>query len=92
MDALGEVKAILDANPEGIVVIEGHASEDGSESFNLKLSENRANTVREKLIELGVDAARLEISAMGETAPVGDNSTKEGRKESRRVIFKGKQR
>ena len=92
MDALEEVKAILEANPEGVVIIEGHASEDGSESYNLKLSENRANSVREKLIELGVDAARLEISAMGETSPVGDNTTREGRKESRRVIFKGKQR
>ncbi len=90
MAAIEKVKTILDENPEGVVIIEGHASEDGSADFNLKLSDKRANAVRNKLIEMGVDEARLEVKALGETAPVGDNSTREGRKQSRRVVFKAK--
>ena len=90
MAAIEKVKSILDENPEGVVIIEGHASEDGSADFNLKLSDKRANAVRNKLIEMGVDEARLEVQALGETSPVGDNSTREGRKQSRRVVFKAK--
>ncbi|MGB2171625.1 MAG: OmpA family protein [Flavobacteriaceae bacterium] len=89
LDALSEVKDILSSNPEGIVVIEGHASTDGSEDFNMKLSQKRADSVRDKLIELGIDGSRLETKAYGETKPlVGFENN---RVKNRRVEFHRKQ-
>lgn len=90
LKAFESVKAILDENTEGVVLIQGYASQDGSEEYNLNLSRKRAEAVRDRLIELGVDAARLEVEAFGENMPVGDNSTREGRAQSRRVEFKSK--
>ena len=90
LKAFESVKAILDENTEGVVLIQGYASQDGSEEYNLNLSRKRAEAVRDRLIELGVNAARLEVEAFGENMPVGDNSTREGRAQSRRVEFKSK--
>ena len=90
LKAFDSLKVILDENPFGIVLIQGYASEEGSEEYNLKLSQKRAEAVRIRLIELGVDAARLEVQAFGETLLLGDNSTAEGRAKSRRVEFKSK--
>ena len=90
MNALEEVKSILMANPNGVVLIQGHASEDGGASYNMTLSRKRAEAVKTKLIELGVDPSRLEVEAYGETKPKGDNSTSVGRSNSRRVEFTGK--
>ena len=88
MDALKEVKAILDQNPQGVIVIEGYASADGSEEYNLKLSEKRAEAVKNKLVELGADASRIETKAYGESKTAGEepNATQD-----RRVEFKRKQ-
>ena len=85
------MKTILNENPEGVVLIQGHASEDGSTEYNLELSRKRAESAKAKLIELGIDAARLEVEAFGEQQPIGDNTTTEGRVKSRRVEFKAKQ-
>ena len=75
MAALENIKKILDEIPTGSIVIEGHASADGREDYNQKLSLKRAESVRDKLIELGVDAARLSVKAMGESQPLnGDDS------------------
>ena len=78
------------ANPQGIVLIQGHASEDGGSSYNMNLSRKRAEAVKAKLVELGVDSSRLEVEAYGETKPKGDNSTSVGRANSRRVEFTAK--
>ena len=67
------------------VVIEGHASSDGSMAYNQTLSEKRANSVKEALMAMGVDASRLETIGYGETRPVEDNSTAAGRTANRRV-------
>ena len=90
MNALEEVKSILMANPNGTVLIQGHASEDGGSEYNMNLSRKRAESVKNKLIELGIDSSRLEVEAYGETMPKGDNSTSVGRANSRRVEFRGK--
>ena len=71
-------------------MVQGHASEDGSEEYNLALSKN-VQAVKAKLVELGIDASRLEVEAFGEQQPIGDNTTTEGRVKSRRVEFKAKQ-
>jgi Outer membrane protein and related peptidoglycan-associated (lipo)proteins len=71
--------------PSRSYVIQGHASVDGNEDYNQKLSLQRAESVRDQLLGLGVDAARLEVVAMGSSDPLnGDPSDRAG---SRRVEF-----
>ena len=91
LDAVAQVKTILEDNPGGIVLIQGHASEDGSEQYNQALSERRAESVKAKLIELGVNPARLEVQAFGESRPVIDEDKILSRRKSRRVVFSAKQ-
>jgi OOP family OmpA-OmpF porin len=67
------------------VIITGHTDNVGSADFNLKLSLRRAEAVRDYLISLGADAKKMEISGAGETKPIADNSTEEGRAKNRRV-------
>ncbi|MCH7772081.1 MAG: OmpA family protein [Bacteroidetes bacterium] len=67
--------------------IEGHTDSDGDESFNQKLSEDRAAAVKVMLVKLGIDGSRLESKGWGESKPVSDNSTPEGKANNRRVEF-----
>jgi len=90
MNALREIKELLDNNPNGNLIIEGYASAEGDESYNQKLSERRAKSVMNYLISLGVNSDRLEINAYGEENPIGDNETIYGRSKNRRVQFKTK--
>jgi outer membrane protein OmpA-like peptidoglycan-associated protein len=67
--------------------VEGHTDSDGDDEANLKLSEARAKAVVDKLVELGIDASRLKYKGLGETMPIGDNSSPEGKANNRRVEF-----
>ena len=87
-EELAEIFTILSSNPTVSVVLEGHADETGSEGYNQKLSEKRANAAAEYLIQLGVSADRLLTKGYGETVPLTDNKTSEGRASNRRVEFK----
>lgn len=78
---------LLGNYPSVKVIIEGHASSDGSAQYNQVLSEKRANSVKEALVSMGVDASRLETVAYGETKPSADNNTAAGRAANRRVKF-----
>jgi OOP family OmpA-OmpF porin len=90
LETLQKIKALLQENPSGVLIIEGYASEDGSERYNKALSLRRAEAVKIYLIELGVDPSRLETIGFGEAAPIDDNSTPRGRAQNRRVQFKAK--
>ncbi len=90
LDAIKEVKRILDENPTASILIEGHASTDGGEELNQEISFKRAESVKAKLIELGVDESRLEVKAFGESMPVLGEDSIETRSKSRRVEFKSK--
>ncbi len=72
-------------SPTRKVIIEGHADSTHTEDYNLELSLRRALAVVEWLIEHGVDPKRLEAKGYGESRPVADNSTLEGRALNRRV-------
>jgi len=72
----------------GAVEVDGHASSEGTAAHNLRLSKDRANAVKTYLVNSGVDAKRVKVKAFGETKPIADNSTEEGRIANRRVEFK----
>lgn len=73
--------------PQTGVVIEGHTDDRGSDAYNQKLSENRAKAVADSLInDFGIAAGRVSSVGKGETSPIADNNTAEGRAENRRVV------
>jgi OOP family OmpA-OmpF porin len=67
------------------VQITGHTDNTGASDYNQKLSEQRAATVRDFLVKQGVDPSKITILGKGETLPIADNATKEGRAKNRRV-------
>ncbi|MDX1386516.1 MAG: OmpA family protein [bacterium] len=87
---LNDVAAIIKANQSQIktVMIEGNTDSIGSDAYNMKLSERRANSVRNYLIKKGVPANMLDTVGFGETRPIATNTTAEGRAKNRRVEFK----
>jgi len=70
------------------VELDGYASSEGTAAHNMRLSKDRANSVKTYLVNSGVDAKRIKVKAFGETHPIADNSTEEGRITNRRVEFK----
>ena len=78
---------ILLRNPSILMTIEGHTDSVGSDSFNLALSEARAEAGADYLIARGVQPERLFPVGFGETRPIADNDTAEGRRQNRRLEF-----
>ncbi len=76
---------IVDAPQIRRIRVEGHASADGNDDHNMDLSARRATAVMEYLVGAGVEAGRLEAEGYGETRPVADNDTPQGRETNRRV-------
>ncbi len=72
------------ANVTSIDIV-GHTDSTGPEAYNQKLSERRAETVKAALVGLGVNAGLISARGEGETNPIADNSTSEGRQQNRRV-------
>jgi len=85
---LDEAASILQKHPDRQVVIEGYTCSIGTESYNLKLSERRASSVKKYLSARGINVGVMSIQGFGEANPVADNKTKQGRKMNRRVEFK----
>jgi OOP family OmpA-OmpF porin len=69
-------------------VIEGHTDSSGSDAYNQDLSERRARAVLDYLISKGVAASRLTAEGLGESQPIADNATPEGRAQNRRVVLR----
>jgi OOP family OmpA-OmpF porin len=78
--------AVLKQYPEINVVIEGHTDSVGSDAYNKKLSQSRADAVKKYMVDkAGIDAKRIKAVGFGEEKPVADNATKEGKAKNRRV-------
>lgn len=78
--------AYLRKYPDTTAVIEGHTDEVGTDEYNMQLSQRRANSVVEYLVEYsGIDRSRLKAVGYGKTRPVADNSTEEGKRQNRRI-------
>jgi OOP family OmpA-OmpF porin len=73
--------------PFATALVEGHTDSVGNDAYNLALSDRRAKSVFDYLTSRGVDPARLSSAGKGETAPIADNATAEGRQENRRVML-----
>ena len=85
---LDRVAESLRQYPDSLIDVYGHTDSTGSDAFNQTLSENRARTVANYLTSQGVSAARVRSQGFGETMPVADNTTEEGRARNRRVEIK----
>ncbi|KAA8484640.1 OOP family OmpA-OmpF porin [Arcticibacter tournemirensis] len=85
---LDKVSSDLRANSSSTLTLEGHASAEGTEAYNMNLSRDRANSVKTYLVNSGVDANRVTVKAFGESRPLASNSTEEGRVQNRRVEIK----
>ncbi|MEP6512374.1 MAG: OmpA family protein [Parafilimonas sp.] len=84
---LDKLVQLMTDNPTIKVQLSGHTDNTGNAADNLKLSENRAKAVADYLISKGIDAKRLTWKGYGETKPVADNFTEEGRAKNRRTEF-----
>lgn len=85
---LNEVVQVIKDNPQiKKIAIEGHASSDGDDAFNKKLSDARAKSVRTYLTEHGIEDAKLTAKGFGEERPIADNDSEVGREKNRRVEF-----
>ena len=82
---LDELVEFLKLKEKVTIEVAGHTDDVGSDDSNMKLSQARADAVRKYLISKGVDASRIVAVGYGETQPVDDNSTEEGRKKNRRT-------
>jgi OOP family OmpA-OmpF porin len=84
---LNEVAADLKRYPRLKIEVQGHSDSVGADAYNMKLSDQRANSVREYLISQGVPEAQLTAKGFGETQPLDDNKTEAGRAMNRRVVM-----
>jgi outer membrane protein OmpA-like peptidoglycan-associated protein len=82
---LDRVAEFLAKYPERQVTVEGHTDSQGKDDYNLKLSQRRADSVKNYLVGHGVAAERITPVGKGESLPVADNKTAEGRQHNRRV-------
>jgi len=85
---LDEILVALEKFPNVPIEISGHADSQGDAAANLDLSKRRAQTVLDYLVAHGEDTNRFAVVGYGETRPIADNSTAEGRARNRRIEFK----
>jgi outer membrane protein OmpA-like peptidoglycan-associated protein len=84
-EKLAKVAGIILGHPGLKIAVEGHTDSVGGDEYNLKLSQNRANSVRAYLVSQSIDPAAVTATGFGKTMPVADNRTAAGRQANRRV-------
>lgn len=87
MGIINEIYELMEKYPDLKFSVDGHTDSDGDAAFNQKLSEERAKTVMDKLISLGISPDRSSYKGLGETESISSNETAEGKAENRRVEF-----
>ena len=83
--ALNDLVEVMKLKPAMVIEIGGHTDNTGTAEINLKLSQGRADAVRNYLIQKGISATRVTAKGYGDTQPVADNATDEGRTKNRRT-------
>jgi OOP family OmpA-OmpF porin len=85
-DEVAKVGDFMKKNPTTTAVIEGYTDEVGSDDYNMRLSQQRAESVVNALItDFAIDPSRLSAKGYGKTKPIADNATEEGRQKNRRI-------
>jgi outer membrane protein OmpA-like peptidoglycan-associated protein len=84
-EALAAIADIMKEYPTTVFHIGGHTDSQGSDAYNLKLSKDRAASVREFLVSKGIPQNRLTSEGYGESNPIASNKTAKGRQDNRRV-------
>jgi outer membrane protein OmpA-like peptidoglycan-associated protein len=85
---LDQIAATFIENSNYIIEVQGHTDNVGNADYNMKLSDDRANSVMNYLVAHGVSSTRMTARGYGLTMPIADNKTKAGRQKNRRVEFK----
>jgi len=85
MRTIDKLVEFLNENPDRRVLIEGHTDSVGSDEYNLRLSQQRADSVRMALLMRNISADRIISTGYGESTPVADNASEAGRQQNRRV-------
>lgn len=85
MGTINQINKLLTDNPTLKIEIDGYTDTDGDDASNLQLSEDRANAVRDQLVKMGIEGSRISAKGLGETNPVADNASFEGKAKNRRV-------
>ncbi len=84
-DNIVELAKTLNKYQDTEILVEGHTDDRGTEEYNMTLSENRAKSVYNQLVRQGVATRRITVLGYGESQPIADNNTAEGRQQNRRV-------
>jgi len=87
MGIINEMVELMNDHPDMKISIEGHTDSDSAEDANQQLSEERAITVKNTMVDLGISPDRLSTKGFGESMPVADNGSAEGKANNRRVEF-----
>ena len=87
MGPINKIFQLMQKQPDLNFSVEGHTDSDGSETSNMTLSKARGKTVMDKLIEMGIAPNRLKSDGFGESKPIDNNNTPEGKANNRRVEF-----
>ena len=87
MGIINEVVDMMKEHPDLKFSVEGHTDSDGDDALNMELSDKRAESVKSTMISMGISADRLESKGLGESMPITDNSSPEGKANNRRVEF-----
>jgi outer membrane protein OmpA-like peptidoglycan-associated protein len=78
---------LLKTNPTMTIEVGGHTDNVGDDAYNMKLSHDRAKSVREYLVKAGIQSERVQAKGYGESNPIATNDTEDGRKANRRTEF-----
>ncbi len=87
MGVINELVKMMKENQNAKFEIQGHTDSDGNDDYNMKLSQQRAEAVKSMLVEMGIEVSRLSAKGYGESKPISDNNTPEGKANNRRVEF-----
>ena len=85
---IDRITNVLIKYPQTVIRVEGHTDSTGSESYNMVLSQRRADSVMDLIVQRGVPSTRIETMPYGESMPIAANSTGSGRAMNRRVEIK----
>jgi OOP family OmpA-OmpF porin len=85
---LDRLVAFMNENKDKKASLSGHTDNVGTDAYNQKLSERRASSARDYVVKKGVEGGRISAQGFGESKPIADNKTKEGRSKNRRVEIK----